>query len=91
MLVLIGLNPFDQPGIDFIRKFSNLNDLYVFVKDWLDYELNKQTNFVSGLKGDKNKHIDKYMDDFINKKELKFYGEYNTNEPYLYKWLVYDL
>ena len=91
--VLVGIDPFAQPGVDFISKFNSLDERTKYIENWLKKMLNKQESFVSGLKGDINRHINKYMENLKNTNELIFYGEYKieSSEPYTYKWLVYNL
>jgi|TARA_B100000963_G_C22637031_1_gene678178 hypothetical protein len=92
-IVLIGIDPFAQPGVDFIDKFDSLDSCYVYVMEWINNELERQKNFVCGLKGDKNKHIENYMSFLKENNYLHFYGEFTTvsSEPYEYKWLIYEL
>tara|TARA_B100000925_G_scaffold200029_1_gene151587 strand:+ start:1303 stop:1590 length:288 start_codon:yes stop_codon:yes gene_type:complete len=92
-IILIGIDPFAQPGIDYINKFNTLDHAYLHVESWLNEELEKQKNFVCGLKGDKNIHIKKYINQLKNDYYIKFYGEFTleSSEPYEYKWLIYEL
>ena len=92
-IILIGIDPFAQPGIDYINKFNTLDDAYLHVESWLNEELEKQKKFMCGLKGDKNIHIKKYINQLKNDYYIKFYGEFTleSSEPYEYKWLIYEL
>jgi len=92
-IILVGIDPFAQPGIDFIDKFSNLDSCYSYVKKWINDELERQKKFICGLKGSKDTHIENYMLFIKENKYLHFYGEFTTitNEPYEYKWLIYEL
>ena len=50
-IILIGIDPFAQPGIDYINKFNTLDHAYLHVESWLNEQLEKQKKFVCGLKG----------------------------------------
>ena len=39
IIVLIGIDPFAQPGIDFISKFNTYDDCYKYLTYWLDEKL----------------------------------------------------
>ena len=91
-LILIGLDPFAQPGVDYIDKFSTLEEAYSYVELWLNEHLEKQKKFICGLKGNKNDHIKKYIEQLKIDYYIKFYGEFTieSSEPYEYKWTIYE-
>ena len=93
--ILVGMDPLNTCDIDFIQKFNSFNDVLDFLHQWLSDELNKQTNFVSGVKGDISKHVSKYISHFSENYSFKFYGEYQdqyiSSEPYDYKFTLYKL
>jgi hypothetical protein len=93
VIILIGIDPFAQPDIDFIQRYDSIDSAYEYVKDWLDGQLEKQKKFICGLKGNKEQHIEKYITLLKNENYIHFYGEYKTesDEPYEYKWMVYNL
>lgn len=92
-IILIGIDPFAQPGIDYINKFDTLDKAYSYVKLWLNEHLEKQKKFICGLKGDKCEHIKKYIEHLKSHYYIKFYGEFTleSSEPYEYKWIIYEL
>jgi len=91
--ILIGIDPFAQPGIDFIFKFDTMDIIYEYIEDWLTKKLTTQRYFLSGLKGNIETHIKNYMEYLKENNELLFYGEYKTDniEPYTYKWNIYKV
>ncbi len=91
--ILIGIDPYSQPGIDKIKRVDSIPDAIKFIEIWIERELNKQTKFLSGVRGDIKTHIKNYIIDFEKYNELYFYGEYkkNTNTAYEYKWNLYIL
>ena len=93
IIVLIGIDPFAQPGIDFISKFNNYDDCYKYLTYWLDEKLEHQKKLISGLRGNKDKHVENYISFVKSEGYIKYYGEFTTesSEPYEYKWLIYEL
>ena len=92
--ILIGIDPFAQPGINVIFKYNTLKATHDHVRTWLTNQLTIQTRLICGLKGDMDQHIRKYMTKLTECNYINFYGEYPGNEipdPYEYKWSIYNL
>ena len=93
VIILIGIDPFAQPGIDYINKFNTLDDAYEYLTNWIDYKLEIQRGLICGLKGDKTTHINKYLDYLKKYNHIDYYGEFTieSREPYEYKWILSTL
>ncbi len=91
--ILIGIDPYAQPGVDAILRFDSLQNTETYLLDWVKKNLEKQLGFLSGLPGHIDNHVEKYLEYFKKNRELLFYGEYrNSHEvPYEYKWSLYLL
>lgn len=93
--ILIGIDPFHQPGVDEIYKFDIKDDALKFIKDWLNAKLDQQSKTLTGLKGCKKDYIQQYINYLNEWNVIQFYGEFthpdNANEPYEYKWELYEL
>jgi hypothetical protein len=95
--VLIGLDPFSlNVDIDFIKKFNTIDDVYIFMQEYLENNLNNQkTSYISGLKGDINTHIRNYLKFFKEYNYLNYYGEFKNPFTYPgaceYKWKLFKL
>ena len=46
VIILIGIDPFAQPGIDYINKFNRLDDAYAYLTNWIDYKLEIQRGLI---------------------------------------------
>ena len=88
--ILIGIDPFAQPGLDYINKFNSLKDVYTYLENWIDYKLEDQKRLICGLRGNKKTHINKYLDYIKQYNYIHFYGEFTieSREPYEYKWIL---
>ena len=89
--ILIGIDPFGQPGVDKIYKFDTKSELVEFVRTWLYNDITKSSNFVSGKDYDINARIDNFIMAFNETNELKYKSMNDDLCEYEYKWLMYQL
>ena len=89
--ILIGIDPFGQPGVDKIYNFDTKQELIEFVRTWVYNDLTKCSNLISG----KDYHINERTTNFINAfqdtNELKYKSMNDSLCEYEYKWLMYQL
>lgn len=72
-------------------NFTSKEEAQEFIIDDIYYQLTQQENFVSGLKGNKQKHIEKYKNYLYQNDEVYFFGEYNEiscNSEFVYKYWI---
>ena len=95
VFILVGIDPFHQPGVDEIYRFDTKDKVYDFINNWLDTKLTEQLHYCTSLKGDKENHIQEYINYLNDWNVVQFYGEFthpdNASEPYEYKWELYEL
>ena len=90
--ILVGIDPYAQPGVNKIYRFDNRRALSLFLESWLRAHLEKQKDFVSGLRGDIESHIKNYINYAIKNNHLLFDGEFKTNpQQYEYMWSIHAL
>jgi hypothetical protein len=72
-------------------KFFTKEDAEIFIIESIEYHLNLQVKFVSGLKGNLEKHLENYKKYLKKNNEIYFFGEYNeicNNSEYVYKYWI---
>ena len=75
-------------------RLESKEDSQLFIMESIEYHLNQQINFVSGLKGNIQNHLDKYKKYLKEHNEVYFYGEYNeisNNPEYVYKYWIEEI
>lgn len=94
IFILVGIDPFLQPGVHSIHRFDIESDAYEYMGNWLHEKLTAQQNGFGGLRGNIQLHQQKYLNRFKLDKNIYYYGEfknYTTSIPYEYKWELYSL
>ena len=89
--ILIGIDPFAEPGVDKIYKFSSKDELVQFVRTWLYNDLVKCSNLISGKPYDIENRINLMIDQFKEDKTLKYNSMNDDLCEYEYKWIMYQI
>ena len=86
------VDPFSSANIPLTILFSNYNNARKYILEDINNSLEEQKNYISGLKGVKDIHMEKYREFLYENDEVYFYGEYkdyyNTLEPYEIKYKI---
>ena len=86
------LDPLKHSKYTTYYEIESKEEAQQFIMESIEYHLNQQQQFVSGLKGNLQKHLDNYTKYLNDHDEVYFYGEYNeifNNPEYVYKyWIV---
>ena len=91
--VVYKIKPYHS-NLPIITIFYEKKSAYKFIISEVEYLLEEQSKNISGLNGDKNKHIQKYKEFLKTNNELYYYGEYldyylhNELEPYEIKYKI---
>lgn len=74
-----------------IIYFKSINEIYKYILDFINNDLEDQKLYISGLKGIKECHLKKYKNYLISNNKLYYYGEYSEykkEKPYLLKFII---
>jgi hypothetical protein len=74
-----------------ILYFKSIVQTRKYILDIINNNLEQQIYYVSGLKGNKISHLNKYKKFLINNNKLYYYGEYkqySNKLPYLFKFII---
>ena len=91
MFYIYFLDPLKNSTYTKHYSIESKEDAKLFIIESIEYHLNQQQNFVSGLKGNLQKHLDNYKKYLNDHDEVYFYGEYNeisNNPEYVYKYWI---
>ena len=89
--ILIGIDPFSQPGVHQIYKFDSRQELLQFLDSWLYNDLLKSSNLISGKSYDIQDRVDMLIKQLDDDNELKYKSMNDDLCEYEYKWLIYEL
>ena len=95
LFVLVGIDPLDQPGVDVIYKFNDIEEAYLFVKEWIDDRSRYIFTERPSVKIESllNNTCSKYMSHLKVNNFIHFYDRCYKNqessEQYEYKWSIH--
>lgn len=89
--ILIGIDPFSQPGVDKIYRFDTLGEMDQFLKMWIYNDLKKCNNFIQLNENQIQHKINNLLTQFNDTNELKYKSMNDTLCEYEYKWIRYIL
>tara|TARA_B100000575_G_C23123512_1_gene650530 strand:+ start:1619 stop:1912 length:294 start_codon:yes stop_codon:yes gene_type:complete len=95
IFVLIGIDPYLQPGVHAIYKFSEKKELYEFVEKWLESEYDTHID-PNKTKSDNLKvsHINKYIEQLKKEDYINYYRHFQDQKypgPFEWKWMIFEL
>lgn len=90
--ILVGIDPYEQPGVHTIYKFKSYQDVCIFMKKWLEKEFDK--NNYKKQKYVKDNFITKYLEYFKSNNYIHFTNNIiyqDHSNSYDYKWQLFKI